>query len=119
LQVKVLADEDVDDRIVKALRKQGFAVTSIREGFRGSSDLAVLNRAAYEAALLLTEDSDFGEWVFAHKKRTVGIIYLRYKSSEADKLADSLSTFLRRRADSLYGKFVVVRVNRIRIRDLP
>jgi predicted nuclease of predicted toxin-antitoxin system len=119
LQVKILADEDVDQHIIEILRRQGFQVTSVRESLRGSPDLTVLDRATAEAALLLTEDSDFGEWVFAHKKKAVGVIYLRYKPSEVDKLTASLSAFLKGHGDSLYGKFVVVRPNRIRIRDLP
>jgi predicted nuclease of predicted toxin-antitoxin system len=119
LQVKILADEDVDQHIIEILRRQGFQVTSVREGVRGSPDFVVLNRATAEGALLLTEDSDFGEWVFAHKKKAVGVIYLRYKATEVYELAASLAALLKEHGDSLYGKFVVVRPNKIRIRDLP
>ena len=29
-------------------------------------------------ALLLTEDSDFGHWVFAKKEKEISVIFLRY-----------------------------------------
>ena len=65
---KILADENVDYRIIKELRKKGFNVISVLDNYKGISDKEVLGQANKENSLLLTEDSDFGEWVFVHKE---------------------------------------------------
>ena len=67
MQLKILADENVDYQIIKNLRNKGFNVISILENYRGTPDKEVLNLAMNKEALLLTEDKDFGEWIFAHK----------------------------------------------------
>lgn len=71
----------------------------------------------YEA-LLLTEDKDFGKWVFAHKYKEVGIIFLRYNPGDLEKIIRSLIAVLKKYGDALAQKFVVIRVKKIRIRDL-
>lgn len=119
MPLKILADEDVDYRIVKELRKKGFEVVSVLEDYKSISDKEVLKIAKKQGALLITEDKDFGEWVFAHKEKSVGIIFLRYKPDELKKITESLINLLLKYTDSLYKKFAVIKVNKIRIRDLP
>jgi predicted nuclease of predicted toxin-antitoxin system len=119
LQPEILADENVDFRIIKDLRNKGFNVISILEDYRSISDKEVLQLARDKEALLLTEDKDFGEWVFAHKEKNIGVIFLRYKSDEIREISKSLLSMLFKYGDSLYKKFAVVRVNKVRIRDLP
>jgi predicted nuclease of predicted toxin-antitoxin system len=119
LQLRILADEDVDYRIVKNLRENGFEVMSVLEGHRGASDRTVLNIAKERGALLLTEDKDFGEWVFAHKIKSVGIVFLRYKPEELEDIASTLRRLLLKYGSTLYERFAVVKVKKIRIRNLP
>lgn len=83
------------------------------------SDAQILELAREHKALLLTEDADFGEWIFSHKAKSVGIIFLRYKSDEFENLKNSLLTLLKQYGDSLYNKFIVISANKIRIRELP
>ena len=52
----------MDYRLVKKLRTEGFI-----------KDKEVLELAKKHNAVLLTEDSDFGEWVFSHKEKSVGV----------------------------------------------
>ena len=119
MQLKILVDEGVDFKIVRELRKKGFEVISVVEDFKGASDGKVLDIAMGKRALLLTEDKDFGEWVFAHKAETIGVIFLRYKSSEIAEISDALQNLLLKYKDSLYKKFAVIKANKVRIRDLP
>jgi predicted nuclease of predicted toxin-antitoxin system len=119
LPLKILADEDVDYRIVKELRNKGFEVASVLEDHKSISDKEVLKIAKNKGALLITEDKDFGEWVFAHKENRVGIIFLRYKPVELKKITESLINLLLKYTDSLYQKFTVIKVNKTRIRELP
>lgn len=115
----IVADENVDFRIVTHLRNHGFHVISILEDFRGISAKEVLQIARERNALIVTEDKDFGEWVFAHKEKNTGIVFLRYKSHEMREISKSLLDLLLKHGEDLYKKFAAVRVNKIRIRDLP
>jgi predicted nuclease of predicted toxin-antitoxin system len=117
LSLRILADESVDYRIVKALRNKDFEVISVVEGNPGIPDKDVIDQAKDNNALLLTEDSDFGEWVFVHKVRNISVIFLRYKTAEIDSISDSLVRTLIDYGISLSGKFVVITVNKIRIRE--
>lgn len=119
MKPRILADESVDYRIVKKLRDEGFEVHSILESHPGLPDKDVLELSANQPALLLTEDRDFGEWVFAHKVKSVGVVYLRYRSDEVMSISRSLIDLLSKNGDVFYKKFVVIRVDKIRIRELP
>lgn len=113
---RILADEGVDYRIIEKLREQGFVVISVLEKCPGISDKDVLELAQQEKALLLTEDNDFGELVFAHKEKNSGVIFLRYDRKEIQDISASLINVLSYK-DSLYEKFIVITVNKIRIRE--
>jgi len=82
------------------------------------TDLEVLNLAHSTKSILLTEDSDFGEWVFVHKAETSGIIFLRYRPEEIKRIGNTLRQVLHEKQDSLYKKYVVLTPDKIRIRTL-
>ena len=115
---KIIADESVDFRIVSKLRKENYEVISILEGYRSFPDKKVLELARKHEAVLLTEDSDFGEWVFSHKKKGFGVIFLRYKHHNVEKILNSLLLVLSKYKDTLFNKFTVIKATKIRIRDI-
>lgn len=88
MPLKILADENIDYRIVKE-----------------------------STTILLTEDSDFGEWVFVHKEK-LSVIFIRYMPAELTLIIDSLVSTLTRYGTSLAGKFVTLTATKIRIRDV-
>lgn len=118
MQLKILADEDVDYRIVTALKNRGFDVISVLREHQGISDEAVIDLAKRFNTILLTEDSDFGHWVFARNERDISVIFLRYVSKDFGNITESLIRILNEYGNSLYGKFAVITVNKIRIRDI-
>ncbi len=59
-----VADEGVDNQIVKKLREEGHQVLYIAEMDPGISDDEVLHQANSQNALLITADKDFGELIF-------------------------------------------------------
>lgn len=118
MPLKLLADESLDFRIVLSLRKAGFEIVSVLEKYQGISDKKVLNLAKEFNAILLTEDSDFGEWIFAHKEKATGVVFLRYKSWEFQDISSSLTALLIKYGTNLYGKFTVVTTKKIRMREL-
>ncbi len=78
----ILADENIHYHIIKALREASFSVISISENSKGIKDEEVIKKAIQNNYLLLTEDKDFGEWVFAHHVNNLSVIFLRYPFQE-------------------------------------
>ena len=68
--------------------------------------------------IILTEDKDFGEWVFAHGIRDISVIFLRYHFRDTAALLATLLELLRIRLPDLTGAFTTVGVHKIRIRPL-
>jgi len=62
--VRFLADESCDFLVVKALRSAGYDVAAVSETSSGAPDEWVLGSANADRRILITEDRDFGEWVF-------------------------------------------------------
>lgn len=114
----IVADECVDFRIVKQLRASGFGVISIMEEFPSLPDQQVLEFVKTTQTILLTEDSDFGRWIFAYKLKDVGIIFLRYTVSDLDTIIRSFLRVLHTYQVALARKFAVIKANKIRIRDI-
>jgi predicted nuclease of predicted toxin-antitoxin system len=113
-----LADENISSSIISNLRDAGFKVLSIKDDYRGLSDFEIIKLAVKFNSLILTEDSDFGEWIFSHKERSTGILYLRYEHEQKDLITRALITVLRNYSMFLYQKFTVITINKIRIRDI-
>lgn len=118
MSLKVLADENVDFRIVRRLREMKFEVLSVLELAPGIPDKKVIEMARNEKALILTEDSDFGELVFSHKIAQIGVLFLRYVHEDLLKITESIRLVLEKYQTQLHKKFVVITPDKIRIRDL-
>lgn len=118
MPLKILADENVDFRIVTALRRGIHDVVSVLKEYQGIPDEEVLSLARKLGAVLLTEDSDFGKWAFAHKVSEIGIIFLRYTSDDLNAVTTSLLRVIEEHQEALTGKFVVITPKKIRIREI-
>ncbi|HET7117444.1 MAG TPA: DUF5615 family PIN-like protein [Hanamia sp.] len=89
----ILADENIHYFIIKKLREAGFKVISVSEISKGIKDEKVITWAIQNNYLLLTEDKDFGEWVFAHHLKNLSVLFLRYHFQEYQRIADTLVHF--------------------------
>ncbi len=114
----ILADENIDRHFIEALRGNGFDVLSIREEHPGVSDSHVIELARANQRIILTEDKDFGEWVYAHHVKDISVVLLRYAPRDSDHILEVLLDLLRARLESLRGSFVIVATNKVRIRTL-
>lgn len=76
----IVADENIDQRIIDFIRTLDMDVLSIREKNPGISDNEVIQYAISRKALLITEDKDFGELVFSHNIQECSVLLLRYQS---------------------------------------
>jgi predicted nuclease of predicted toxin-antitoxin system len=114
----ILADENIDLRIITALRGKGFEVVSVFENHRGINDEEVIKIATKKQFILLTEDKDFGEWVFAHHLDHLSVIFLRYHYNDTIKVVDILVNLLNNKLNELLGKYTTITIDKIRIRKL-
>ena len=118
MKLNLLADEDVNYNIIRELRQHSFEIASILEDYRSAVDEEVLRISEDTKSILITEDKDFGEWVFAHKAKVNGVIFLRYDPKDLIKITESLIKVLSSYGTKLYGKFVVITPKKIRIREI-
>ncbi len=114
----ILADENIDFRIVKALRESGIDTYSVNEKHSGITDEEVIELAQELKRIILTEDKDFGEWVFAHDVKDIGVVFLRYHYSEYKIITEILIKLLNDKKEELFSKFTTVTSKKIRIRNL-
>jgi len=71
-KIRFLADESCDFAVVRSLRSAGYDVVAVTESFPSATDKEVLGVAVEEDRILITEDSDFGEWVLIHREKING-----------------------------------------------
>jgi predicted nuclease of predicted toxin-antitoxin system len=116
--VHLVADESCDFSVVVGVRVAGHDVTSIMELMSGVNDEKVIELAASERRLLLTEDKDFGQLVFAAAKKNSGVILIRYPARARSTLVGAVVKLLSDRGDALYSRFVVLEPGRVRVTQL-
>jgi len=114
----IIADENIDAAIIKSLREQGIDALSIRENYTGITDAEVIEIAKDNDRVILTEDKDFGEWVFARKEINISVILLRYFYKERYSILNILLTYLKDNINELSGKFVTLTPHKIRVRRI-
>lgn len=113
--VRFLADESCDFAVVRALRSAGHDVRAVAETSPGATDPDVIQLAVREGRILITEDTDFGELVYAHGLESAGVILLRFPARARARLAPQVLAFIEHYEDKLVGAFVVIQPGRARI----
>jgi len=113
--MRFLADESCDFAVVRALRDAGHDVLAVAESARSAADEAILRLAAREKRVLLTEDKDFGQWVYAYRRATGGVVFLRYPPATRSAIAAAIVRLVERHGEELSSCFAVVQPGRIRI----
>jgi predicted nuclease of predicted toxin-antitoxin system len=117
--LRFLADESCDFAVVRVLRTEGFDVVSVAEASAGADDERVMAMALREHRILLTEDKDFGQLVFAAGSKSLGVGLIRFPASARSAVGARMLELVRKHADRLTGSFVVLQPERIRISVLP
>jgi predicted nuclease of predicted toxin-antitoxin system len=117
----ILADEGLNGQIVRSLREQGFTVDWVLEDQPGMSDAEIIDLAKARESLLITEDKDFGEWVFAHRISGLTIIFLRYDKEGYPTVLAFLTRLLTEYAEASAApenEFIAINKNKVRRRKL-
>src|ERR1700722_2072218 len=103
--MRLVADENCDFSLVTDLRAAGYDVVAITEQMAGADDQRVIDFARSERRLLLTEDKDFGQLLFAAAKQHSGVILIRYPASARSALTAAVLKLLSDNGESLYSRF--------------
>lgn len=114
----IIADENIDHRIISSIRNFGIDVYSIYENNRGVRDEDIISFSKNPPKIILTEDKDFGEWVFAHQVNDISVIFLRYHFQDTELIIKTLEKLLHNNINQLFGKFTTVTIHKIRSRVL-
>lgn len=99
--LQFLADESCDFGVVRALRAEGFDIIA---------------QAYAENRILLTEDKDFGQLVFASRADSAGVILIRYPGNARKAVQETIVKLIRERGNEIWNAFVVVQPGHIRVR---
>ena len=78
-------------------------------------DQELIELAATEDRILLTEDKDFGWLVYAARVDSPGVILIRFPASARGSLAHAVLDLVRERGERLAGSFVVLQPGVARI----
>ncbi|MBI5471221.1 MAG: DUF5615 family PIN-like protein [Ignavibacteriae bacterium] len=113
--LRFLADESCDFAVVRALREDGYDVLAVSEIMRRSDDRELILSADDEGRVLLTEDKDFGWWVYVSSENSPGVILIRFPGNLRSTLAQSVRNVVRDQGTKLLGMFVVVQPGMTRI----
>jgi len=116
--MRFLADECCDAALVDALRGDGHDVLYAIESLQGATDDDLLARTVSERRILLTEDKDFGELVYRLRRPAHGIVLLRFDVADRAWKVPRLRYLLEQEAERLPDAFVVLEVDKVRIRPL-
>ena len=96
--MRFLADENISNKVVNALKSKGIDIVPIRELTSSLSDETVLKTANIQNRILITFDADFGELVFRQKLKTRGVILLRFTPKSSQHTFETIANLLETQA---------------------
>ncbi|HEX9838922.1 MAG TPA: DUF5615 family PIN-like protein [Anaerolineales bacterium] len=114
--LRFLADESCDFGVVQALRAEGYDVIALTEITSRTTDSEVIAQAYSEKRILLTEDKDFGQLVFASQADSAGVILIRYPGNARKSLQEAIIKLIRQQGSDIQSAFVVMQPGQVRVR---
>jgi predicted nuclease of predicted toxin-antitoxin system len=114
-----LADESCAGPVIRALREAGHHVVAIAEVAKGTTDEQVVERALKERRVLITEDRDFGELLYARGRSAAGVIFVKFHSRARRAKPAAVVEAVAKLAAGLESGFAVVEPGRVRIARRP
>jgi hypothetical protein len=75
--------------------------------------------AVGEQRVLLTEDKDFGQLVFASRRPAAGVVFIRFPAGARARLAAEVLAFVQANQATLADSFSTLQPGRARISRLP
>ena len=112
--MRFIVDESTGPAVAEWLREQGHEVFLVYDEARGMGDEDIIEKAATENWILMTNDKDFGEKVYRERRPHKGVVLLRLDDERASVKIKTIKQMLESYADRLRDHFVVVTENSVR-----
>lgn len=117
--MKFLVDENLGRSIVRVLEQLGHDVLWATSDRPGAPDSDIMVRACQERRIIVSDDTDFGTLVFRDRLITAGVILLRIPGLKKHHVAERLASVVQAHSHEIFGSFIVLDPEKIRIRALP
>lgn len=117
--MEFVADESCARPVIQALLQAGHDVISIAEVAKGAPDEQVLELAVNEKRILVTEDRDFGELIYARGRSSAGVILIRFPNRARNAKPATVAEAVTRLGARLRNAFAVVEPGRVRLGARP
>ena len=111
---KFVADENIPIETVNILKEQGVDIVSVAAFAPGLTDIEVLDFANTNHRIVITFDKDFGQIVFKEKRKTEGLILLRFVPLSSQQIAKKIKQVLVSKI-LLENHIVVVKKDSVRV----
>lgn len=113
---KFLVDVGVGNIMEDWLEQQEFDVQTVRRLNPKMTDIDILNLASKEKRIVITMDKDFGELIFASKKKHAGVLLLRLDDAASDQKLTVVKEIFTKHLKQLANHFCVYQNETLRIR---
>ena len=117
--MRFLVDECTGPAVASWLQGNGYEVFSVFEEARGMNDDDIIQKAAAENWMLVTNDKDFGEKVYRDGRLHRGVILLRLEDERSASKIKVLSLLFQSYMNRLPDSFVVVTERQVRFARQP
>ncbi len=116
--LKFLIDENVGQSIINYLTQKEYDLIVAKEEFPSREDLELVDYAYKENRIIITNDKDFGFFVYYQKLPTKGVILFRFTIESPSLKIAALEEILSQKPDKVSNHFIVVTEGGFRIRSL-
>ncbi|GAB6163746.1 hypothetical protein JCM12298_29060 [Desulfothermus naphthae] len=107
-KLKFLADVNIEQNVIETIRQIGYEVKAVKDINLCMKDEEIFELAQKESFILVTNDKDFGEFVFRKKRLNEGIILFRCKGKNSEEKSKLIKKLLIGYRDKIEGHFVVI-----------
>ncbi|MBI2499226.1 DUF5615 family PIN-like protein [Candidatus Woesearchaeota archaeon] len=115
---KFLVDESAGKKLVLFLLDRKHDAVYVGDIMPKASDMEVIKYAENKKRILITNDKDFGEFIFRLKEPSSGVILLRLKQDSPLQRQKYVYKIISQLSNRLSSSFIVVTEGKIRIRRL-
>lgn len=117
--MRIVADENLFEPIIKFLRSSGNDVLSIREGFSGISDDEVFQLACKEKRVIITMDKDFSRVFRFPPNKCGGIIVIKIYKRTIDETLEIFKKFYKLiKEEDVFENLITITPENVRIRRI-
>jgi predicted nuclease of predicted toxin-antitoxin system len=114
----ILFDENIEQYWILQAIQLNLPFISVRDSYSGVSDEEVIEIARKNKALVVTEDKDFGELVFAHGITNVSVMLIRYDKPDYHQIQTMFLDIITNYNNNSGTKFMVLSGKGLRVREL-